>query len=97
MDTDQPWPDAFEGARSLFAASEPMEEPPLAGYVFVRESMPEGSGYPFVAIGVRVEDGVPARLVYAFPGAYAAEPPVGLEDCTWFEGGRGWWLRFVDD
>ena len=97
LDTDQPWPDAFEGARPLFAASEPMEEPPLAGYVFVRESMPEGSGYPFVAIGVRVEDGVPARLVYAFPGAYAAEPPVGLEDCTWFEGGRGWWLRFVDD
>ena len=97
LDTDQPWPDAFEGARSLFAASEPMEEPPLAGYVFVREAMPEGSGYPFVAIGVRVEDGVPARLVYAFPGAYAAEPPVGLEDCTWFEGGRGWWLRFVDD
>ncbi len=77
VDTNHPWPDAFECARSLFAASEPMEEPPLAGYVFVRESMPNGSGYPFVAIGVRVEDGVPARLVYAFPGAYAAEPPAG--------------------
>lgn len=97
LDTGQPWPDAFEGARALFAASEPMEEPPLAGYVFVREALPAESGYPYVAIGVRVEDGVPARLVYAFPGDYAAEPPAGLEDCMWFEGGRGWWLRFVDD
>ena len=49
----------------------------------------------FVAVGVRAENGVPARLAYAFPGEYAPTPPAGLEDCRWFGGPRGWWVRFV--
>ena len=94
LDASQPWPAAFEAVRSLFQTREAMDDPPVAGYVFVRETLPEGSGYPYVAIGVRVEDGVPARLVYAFPAAYTPAPPAGFEDCVWVGGAKqGWWLR----
>ena len=94
LDISQPWPAAFETVRALFADGEAMDDPPVAGYVFVREPLPEGAGYPYVAIGVRVEDGAPTQLVYAFPAERTSEPPAGLEDCVWVGGERqGWWLR----
>lgn len=97
IDAAAQWPEAFESVRPLFAASEPMEDPPLAGYVFVRDAMPQDSGFAFVAIGVRVEDGVPARLAYAYPGQRSPTPPAGLEDCLWLGGdGQGWWVRFSE-
>ena len=94
LDASQPWPKDFEPVRALFERSEPMEDPPLAGYVFVREDMPEGSSFDYVAVGVRAENGVPVRLAYAFPGTYAPAPPEGLEGCAWFGGAQGWWVRF---
>ena len=94
LDTSRPWPSAFEGARELFETGEAMEEPPVAGYVFVREALAEGSPFEYVAVGVRVEDGAPASLVYAFPAAQAGAPPAGFEDCVWLGGsGGGWWVR----
>ena len=55
------------------------------------------SGMGYMAekiVEVAAENGVPVRLVYAFPGDEAPAPPAGLEDCVWFGGARGWWLRF---
>ena len=94
LDVRGPWPEPFEAARALFANGEPMEDGPLAGYVFVRAPLEGPAGIPFVAVGARVEQGVPTRLVYAFPSAFAGHPPAGLEDALWFDDGRGWWLRF---
>ena len=94
LDVRGPWPEPFEAARALFANGEPMEDGPLAGYVFVRAPLEGPAGIPFVAVGARVEQGVPTRLVYAFPSAFAGHPPAGLEDALWFDNGRGWWLRF---
>ena len=95
LDVEGPWPEPYESVRALFAGGEAMDEPPLAGYTFVRATLPDASGPDFVAVGVRAENGVPARLAYAFPGEYAPTPPAGLEDCRWFGGPRGWWVRFV--
>ncbi|HIR07404.1 MAG TPA: hypothetical protein IAA71_04325 [Candidatus Pullichristensenella stercoripullorum] len=94
LDVRGPWPEPYEAARALFANGEPMEDGPLAGYVFVRAPLEGPAGIPFVAVGARVEQGVPTRLVYAFPSAFAGHPPAGLEDALWFDDGRGWWLRF---
>ena len=94
LDVRGPWPEPFEAARALFANGEPMEDGPLAGYVFVRAPLEGPAGIPFVAVGARVEQGVPTRLVYAFTSAFAGHPPAGLEDALWFDDGRGWWLRF---
>ena len=94
LDVRGPWPEPFEAARALFANGEPMEDGPLAGYVFVRAPLEGPAGISFVAVGARVEQGVPTRLVYAFPSAFAGHPPAGLEDALWFDDERGWWLRF---
>ena len=94
LDLSRPWPQPFEAVRALFSGGEWMEEPPLAGYAFVRAPLTDSSAAPWVAVGVRAEDGVPAQVVYAFPADEGGTPPAGLEDCIRFSGARDWWLRF---
>ena len=94
LDLSRPWPQPFEAVRALFSGGEWMEEPPLAGYAFVRAPLTDNSAAPWVAVGVRAEDGVPAQVVYAFPADEGGTPPAGLEDCIRFSGAREWWLRF---
>ena len=94
LDLSRPWPQPFEAVRALFSGGEWMEEPPLAGYAFVRAPLTDNSAAPWVAVGVRSEDGVPAQVVYAFPAGEGETPPAGLEDCIRFSGAREWWLRF---
>lgn len=94
LDLSRPWPQPFEAVRALFSGGEWMEEPPLAGYAFVRAPLTDSSAAPWVAVGVRAEDGVPAQVVYAFPADEGETPPAGLEDCIRFSGAREWWLRF---
>ena len=94
LDLSRPWPQPFEAVRALFSGGEWMEEPPLAGYAFVRAPLSDSSAAPWVAIGVRAEDGMPAQVVYAFPADEGGTPPAGLEDCIRFSGAREWWLRF---
>ena len=94
LDLSRPWPQPFEAVRALFSGGEWMEEPPLAGYAFVRAPLTDNSAAPWVAIGVRAEDGMPAQVVYAFPADEGETPPAGLEDCIRFSGARDWWLRF---
>ena len=94
LDLSRPWPQPFEAVRALFSGGEWMEEPPLAGYAFVRAPLTDSSAAPWVAVGVRAEDGVPAQVVYAFPADKDETPPAGLEDCIRFSGAREWWLRF---
>ncbi len=94
LDPSRPWPQPFEAVRALFSSGEWMEEPPLAGYAFVRASLTDSSAAPWVAIGVRAEDGMPVQVVYAFPADEDETPPAGLEDCIRFSGAREWWLRF---
>ena len=94
LDPSRPWPQPFEAVRALFSGGEWMEEPPLAGYAFVRASLTDSSAAPWVAIGVRAEDGMPVQVVYAFPADEDETPPAGLEDCIRFSGVREWWLRF---
>ena len=94
LDLSRPWPQPFEAVRALFSGGEWMEEPPLAGYAFVRAPLTDNSAAPWVAIGVRAEDGMPAQVVYAFPADEDETPPAGLEDCIRFSGAREWWLRF---
>ena len=94
LDLSRPWPQPFEAMRALFSGGEWMEEPPLAGYAFVRAPLTDNSAAPWVAVGVRAEDGVPAQVVYAFPADEGETPPAGLEDCIRFSGARDWWLRF---
>ena len=94
LDPSRPWQQPFEAVRALFSGGEWMEEPPLAGYAFVRASLSDSSAAPWVAIGVRAEDGMPVQVVYAFPADEDETPPAGLEDCIRFSGAREWWLRF---
>ena len=94
LDPSRPWPQPFEAVRALFSGGEWMEEPPLAGYAFVRAPLTDSSAAPWVAIGVRAEDGMPVQVVYAFPADEDETPPAGLEDCIRFSGAREWWLRF---
>ena len=94
LDLSRPWPQPFEAVRALFSGGEWMEEPPLAGYAFVRAFLTDSSAAPWVAIGVRAEGGMPVQVVYAFPADEDETPPAGLEDCIRFSGAREWWLRF---
>jgi len=98
IDITIPWPAEIEPLRKLFMQSDAMiEGPGIQGYAFVRASMPEGSGYPYIAIGIHVEGSAPAYVCYALPAAYTPEPPPGLEDYEWLgETGDGWWVRCVE-
>jgi hypothetical protein len=83
LDIDIPWPGDAEVLRPLFIYSPPLENPPDDDYVYIASPMPDESGYPYVAVGIRVENGEPVSLRYALPSCWTAEPPAGLEEYTW--------------
>lgn len=97
IDIHQPWGSVLEGVRQYFATlpSVPVDLP--GDFVYVQAPMPEGSGYPHVLIGLSVQDGQIRAVRYALPGAYAPQPPVGLENYTFQTGNDGqWWVLTVD-
>ena len=92
-----PWPEPLADLRELFRKGERMEEEIVQGYSFVRAAMPEKSGYPYVAVGVRCENGRPTGACYALPAPYSAEPPAGLADYEWVgQGNAGWWVKCIN-
>ena len=97
VDTSMPWASAIEGIRELFA-THPAETLPFDDdFVYVRAPMPEGSGYPYVMIGIETDDGRVEEVRFALPGAFSPEPPAGLDGYVW-QGGPsgGWWVLTVD-
>lgn len=93
LDIDLPWPGDAEALRALFMYSPPLENPPDEEYVYIAAPMPEESGYPYVAVGILVENGEPASVRYALPSRWSAEPPAGLEEYAWVgSGNTGWWV-----
>ena len=92
-----PWQGAAENIRTLFLSEEPEELMLGDGYSYVRAPMPEGSEFAFMNIGVKLENGAPTGIAYAFPGSYSAQPPEGLEDYAWNGGAAdGWWVLYAD-
>ena len=92
-----PWQGAAENIRTLFLSEEPEELMLGDGYSYVRAPMPEGSEFAFMNIGVKLENGAPTGIAYAFPGSYSAQPPEGLEDYVWNGGAAdGWWVLYAD-
>jgi len=93
LDIDLPWPGDAEVLRPLFIYSPPLKNPPDDDYVYIASPMPDESGYPYVAVGIRVENGEPVSLRYALPSRWSAEPPAGLEEYAWVgDGNTGWWV-----
>lgn len=96
IDMRLPWPQGAENLRALFQQEAPMENPPDDEYVYVSAPMPEGSGFEFCAVGVRVENGLPVQVRYALPAVWTDEPPAGLEEYRWVgDQNRGWWITEV--
>lgn len=92
-----PWPGAAESVRALFLNGETAELMLGDGYTYVRAPMPEDAGFDFVNIGVKIKNGAPVGIAYAFPGTFAAEPPEGLEGYVWRGGAAdGWWVLYAD-
>lgn len=97
LDASAPWPGAAEQVREYFA-SQPVKEMMLGdGFTYVSAPMPEGSGYDHIAVGLKVQDGIPAEVSYALPSKYSAAPPQGLENYAWKGGAAdGWWVIYTD-
>lgn len=92
-----PWQGAAENVRALFLNEEPEELMLGDGYSYVRAPAPEDSEFAFMNIGVKLENGAPVGIAYAFPGSYSAQPPEGLEDYVWNGGAAdGWWVLYAD-
>lgn len=92
-----PWPEDVEPLRTLFLYSPPLENPPDEECVYIAAPMPEESGYPYVAVGIRAENGEPVLVRYALPDKWSAEAPAGLEEYTWVgNGNTGWWVSETD-
>lgn len=97
LDIDLPWPESAEPLRALFIYSPPLENAPDDEYVYIAADMPQESGYPYVAVGVRVENGAPISLRYALPDRWSEQSPAGMEDYQWFgDGNQGWWVHEID-
>lgn len=93
LDIDLPWPGDAEVLRPLFIYSPSLKNPPDDDFVYIASPMPDESGYPYVAVGIRVENGEPVSLRYALPSRWTAEPPAGLEEYAWVgDRNRGWWV-----
>lgn len=97
VNMDAPWPEDVEPLRGLFRSAPVMENPPDGEYVYIAAPMPEESGYPYCAVGVLVQNGMPVSVRYALPSLWSAEPPAGLEDYAWVgDGNRGWWVSEME-
>lgn len=97
LDINLPWPESAEPLRALFIYSPPLERAPDDEYVYIAADMPQESGYPYVAVGVRAENGAPISLRYALPDRWAEQPPAGMEDYQWVgDGNQGWWVHEIE-
>ncbi|MEE1199471.1 MAG: hypothetical protein U0L09_02355 [Christensenellales bacterium] len=97
IDLSVPWPGVSEQLRELFCSQPALDLMLNDGYIYVRGEMPEGTGYEYVGIGVRVEDGIPFSVSYALPSRFSVEPPPGLEEYRWQGGAAdGWWTLYTD-
>lgn len=100
LNPGQRWPDCIEPIHTLFARQPAFVPFEADGYVFVRAPLywaGQAEGESYCAIGVRVEDGIPARVCYALPGTFALQPPPGMEGYAWRgDGPSGWWVTFLD-
>jgi len=97
LDASVPWPGVTEQVRKYFAV-QPAKELMLGdNYTYVAAPMPEGSGYPEIAVGLRTEKGIPVAIAYALPAKFTREPPAGLENYVWKGGSAdGWWTIETD-
>lgn len=91
-DRDSPWPRCIASLKKLFFSSEPVTPFDAQGYVFIQAPLPENADSDFCVVGLYCEDGVPSRVCYALPAAYAPEPPIGLEGYVWRgDSNAGYW------
>ena len=69
------------------------------GYSYIRAPLPAVCGLGWCLLGVRIEDGRAVSMRCAVPGAYAPQPPEGLEDGVWVGtcdgSGSGYWVTTV--
>ena len=89
LDIAEAWIEPAEPLRRLFATQAPVDAPFPDGLTYVAAAMPAGSGLGDCLIGLRAADGRITGIRYAVPGAYAPEPPAGLEDYRW--DAAGYW------
>ena len=88
LDITTPWIEPAEPLRRLFATQAPAESPLAAeGFVYVATVLPQGGD---CLTGLRAAGGRITGIRYALPGAYAPEPPAGLEDYAWND--AGYWV-----
>ena len=88
LDITTPWIEPAEPLRRLFATQAPTESPLAAeGFVYVATVLPQGGD---CLTGLRAAGGRITGIRYALPGAYAPEPPAGLEDYAWND--AGYWV-----
>lgn len=70
------------------------------GYHYIHVPMPEAFGVDFCLLGVKIAAERVRSVRCALPGAYAAEPPRGLEHAVWVGPGDehrdGYWVFTVD-
>ena len=97
LDSSVPWPGVAEQVRARFA-EQPAKELMLGdGYTYVSAPMPKESGFDEIDVGLKVENGIPVTIAYAFPSRFTPEPPQGLENYTWKGGSaEGWWTIETD-
>ncbi len=88
LDITTPWIEPAEPLRRLFATQAPAESPLAAeGFVYVATVLPQGGD---CLTGLKAAEGRITGIRYALPGAYAPEPPAGLEDYAWND--AGYWV-----
>ncbi len=92
-DPDAAWHRSIEPLHRLFFSQEAVVPFEAAGYVFIRAPLYGVENTASCLVGLYCEDGVPARVCYAIPADYTAEPPAGLEGYVW-RGSRtrGYWV-----
>lgn len=92
-------PEAADARRALEEAdaASPCTMPLEDGYAYVRVPLPAACGFGYAMIGVRADDGRVESVRVALPGAYAAQPPEGLENSVWLGAGDGggYWVSTV--
>ena len=59
------------------------------GYTYIQTPLPAASGLGWCLVGVRATDGQITSVRCAMPGAYAPQPPEGLNGCVWVSPGDG--------
>ena len=95
LDEQVEWPKSIASLRVLFFTSAPITTFQLEDFVFVEAPLPSDEGTEGIcAIGLRAVDGTPVSVCYALPGAFALEPPPGLEG---YQYAGGWWYTVLEE